>query len=164
MTDKVSPSDRFFHIVPNEHIQTLLHNEPGKNSFDNILNLASTDSKFKKNMLLYLKMMKDDAINFAKDELNFMPHYINGSSRFYGSKDDQGVGSLYIVVHNEANGEPHLHLHYYINGNNDGFSLSDQITRKNGKLFTPIIDLFGINGQNNISMSLDHFAKIISNA
>ena len=106
--------------------------------------------------------MNNDALNFVTNNLGFVQgsHVVSNGERFYRKTNDRGPGSLYVIVHFENNGEPHLHLHCYVNGNNDLFTLSNLDAINKNKPFTPESDLFGSPGS--IGMTLDHFINMIN--
>ena len=153
---KTNAPDKFFHIVPNEHIETII-NGKSANSFTDIINLCK-DTMFKRQMLFYLEIIKHDAITFASMLLNCPDkdiryvEPINNRKSYSDVAKFNTIGCLYIVIHFGENSRPHMHLHCYVTGDTSAFS--------NKKDTTIMDDLFN---DKRIPMTLECFRNLINN-
>ncbi len=151
---KTNAPDKFFHIVPNEHIETIIDGKSA-NSFTDIINFCK-NPMFKHQMLFYLKKIKHDAITFASmllqgKDIRYVEPINNGKS-YSGVAKFNTIGCLYIVIHFEKNSRPHMHLHCYVTGDTSAF--------RNKKDTAIMDDLFN---DKSIAMTLECFRNLINN-
>lgn len=149
---KTRDPDKYFLIVPNEHIET-----NNKYSYETLFEFCASDRIFQKNMLLYIEHIKNDALQFANMLGMGRITRVDDSlePRTYSKNDGHGVGCLYIIVHLEKNSRPHMHFHCYVSGDNTHFATSIAATQG---VSGPESDLF--TQHNTIAMSLE---KLIEN-
>jgi hypothetical protein len=163
LNDKTTGDDKFFHIVPNEHIKTYTHLNQGLNSFHDILSSSESDINFKNMMLFYIDTMINDAISFALNKLQIanVRRVVSSTTRYFNILQST-KGDLFIAIHFDQNSKSHMHLHCDVNGNNDFFNKSIKFTDSK-KSFGPRNDLF-FESLSSISMSIDYFRNIIATA
>lgn len=158
-SDKALQNDIYFLTVPNEHIETII-NPSAHDSYALIKNICAQDVENKKSFLGYLLHMVNDAFRFAREILKINVNYkrptVDGGMLYDENNIDKNT--LCIVVHIGDNSMPHVHLHCYINGNDDKFVF----TQKNKKTgYGPRDDLFINTGH---SVSIEYLYSTIANS
>jgi Pyruvate/2-oxoacid:ferredoxin oxidoreductase delta subunit len=145
----IGKNDKYFLIVPNEHIETKIDTSSGETSYDDIIAQAGNNRQFKNCILMYLNHLVYDAFRFAKQKMGIDVKYVYPSNHYiYNEKEDKGENNLYIVVHFKDNGKNHMHLHCFISGDNN-FSSSK----------TAYENVFDTTG---FAMSIEQLYKIIA--
>ena len=173
---KTSGDDKYFQIVPNEHIETLKDTHGKPHSYQTILDLARKDDNFRHDMLMHIACLAEDAVRFANtiiQQYNIgrtgrMANYIVPSTgQFYsptdGSEKEDPSRNLYMVVHFASNSIPHMHVHCYVSGNyytdNKKFFIESQTNKTS--TFGPRENLFN-DGGTNWAMTLEELYKQIA--
>ena len=173
---KVAEPCKYFQIVPNEHIQTIMHiplnliaDRNETNSYTDILKLCKSDRLFKHNILSYIDQMIFDALNFASTNYFTDSALVKTDKPYYEYMQNIKEGSLFMVVHYYDNSQNHMHIHCYVSGS-DAFQNSQSMGAKSG----PFADLFFntdpvnlkqlTSPRHSIAMSIDYFRNLIEKA